>query len=129
MINGNNQARTGLIRYQWTDDGLMSPDGPVYFDDDRTNPYSRIGVGDLNGDGQTDLVAGRTKGGLEVWIALGNGDYVLEKSPELNQLGRAFDIHLVDLDDDGRDDIAASFVVVDETPGGVGVWLTESASR
>jgi hypothetical protein len=124
MIEGQNHARTGLIRYEWTEDGLAAPDGAVYFDDDRTSPYVRVGIGDLNGDGITDLVSGRKLGGLEAWIGNGDGGFVLEKSPEFGELGRAFDIQLVDLNGDGRDDIIAAFAMVEEVPGGVRVWLT-----
>jgi hypothetical protein len=45
MVQGKNQARTGIIRYEWTDDGLVAPDGAIYFDDDRTNPYVRVAIG------------------------------------------------------------------------------------
>ncbi len=109
MIQKVNTARTGLIRYEWTEEGLVAPDGAVYCDDDRTNPYVRVGVGDLNGDGITDLVSGRKLGGLEVWIGIEGGGFMLEKSPEFGALGRAFDIQLVDLNGDGRDDIIAAF--------------------
>lgn len=125
MINGLNNSRTGLIRYEWTADGLVAPNGAAYFDDDRTNPYVRVGVGDLNGDGITDMVSGRKLGGLEIWIGTESGDYVLERGPEFGELGRAFDIHLVDVNDDGRDDIIAEFAMVEEIPGGVRLWLTD----
>lgn len=124
MIQGQNNARTGLIRYEWTDDGLVAPNGPIYFDDDRTSSYVRLGVGDLNGDGITDVVAARKLGGLEAWIGTETGQFELEQSPELEDLGRAFDIHVVDLNGDGRDDIIAAFAMVNEVPGGVHIWLT-----
>ena len=124
MINGENNARTGLIRYEWTDDGLVAPNGAAYFDDDRTNPYVRVGIGDLNADGVTDMVAGRKLGGLEVWIGTADGGYLLEQSPEFGELGRVFDIHVVDINGDGRDDILAEFAMIEELPGGVRLWLT-----
>ncbi len=124
MVEGQNLSRTGLIRYEWTDDGLVAPNGAAYFDDDRTNPYVRVGIGDVNGDGTTDMVAGRKLGGLEVWIGTKDGHYVLEQSPEFGELGRVFDIHVDDLNGDGRDDIIAEFAVVEENPGGVHLWLT-----
>jgi hypothetical protein len=126
MLNGVNRARTGIIRYEWTDEGLVAPDGAAYIDDDRVSPYVRVGLGDLNGDGITDFVAGRKEGGFEAWIGTEDGGFVLEKSPEFGQLGRAFDIHLVDMNDDGRDDILAAFAAFKDTPGGVRLWLTDS---
>jgi hypothetical protein len=42
-------------------------------------------------------------------------------------VGRVFDIRLVDLDGDGRDDIVAGCVSQGEKPGGVYVWLTRAA--
>jgi len=129
VVAGDNVARTGLIRYEWTDEGLKAPAGPSYFDDDRTNPYVRVGIGDLNGDGITDMVSGRKLGGLEAWLGNGDGTFVLETSPELSGDGRPFDIHLVDLDGDGRDDIIASFAVVEEKAGGVRMWLSGKNDR
>lgn len=129
MIDGKNTARTGLLRYRWTEDGLVAPTGPIYFDDDRTNPYVRVGVGDLNGDGVTDLVSGRKLGGLEAWIGNGDGGFTLETSPELVGPGRAFEIQLADLDGDGRDDILAAFAEVEEKPGGIRLWLSRPATE
>ncbi len=94
----------------------------------RTDPHNfRLGIGDLNGDGLSDLVAGRRSGGLEVYLQTEDGEFVLERSPELSAVGRAFDIRLLDLDDDGLDDIVAGCVVQGEKPGGVYVWLTRPA--
>lgn len=125
LINGVNNARTGVIRYEWTQDGLVAPNDAIYYDDDRTNPYVRVGLGDLNGDGITDMVSGRKLGGLELWIGTGAGEFVLEQSPEIESLGRVFDIQLADLDDDGRDDVIAAFAEAEGAPGGVRLWLSK----
>ncbi len=67
--------------------------------------------GDLNADGDLDLVASTGDG--EVWVFLGDGEggFDREASPEIaSPRGcRGYDILLVDVDKDGRDDIVASF--------------------
>jgi len=128
VIGGENSARTGLIRYEWTDEGLVAPDGPVFYDDNRANPYVRVGIGDLNGDDITDMVAGRKLGGLEVWIGTGDGQFVVDSSDEFDMMGRAFDIQLTDLNGSGRDEIIATFAIVEEKEGGVRVWLSGDRS-
>ena len=73
-----------------------------------------LGVGDLDGDGDQDLVALTAKG--EVWLFVndGKGDFALERRPEAD-LGRAhlhcagYAVSVVDLDGDGRSEIVASF--------------------
>jgi len=122
---GETQARNGIIRYQVTfggDDFVVGQ--PVVWDKERGNVFFRLAVGDLNGDGRTDLVAGRNGGGLEAYLQTEDGDFYLERGSELEGVGRAFDIRLLDLDDDGRDDIVAGCVIQGEKPGGVYVWLT-----
>jgi hypothetical protein len=116
------------VRYQisFDDDGFVVGQ-PVIWDKERGDVFFRLGVGDLNGDGLPDLVAGRRSGGLEVYIQIKDGEFVKERSPELVAVGRAFDLRVLDLDGDGRDDIVAGCVSQGEKPGGVYVWLTKSA--
>jgi hypothetical protein len=77
----------------------------------------------------TDLVSGRKAGGLEVWIGTSAGEFMLEQSPEIDTVGRVYDIHLVDVNDDGRDDILAAFAPAGDTSGGVRLWLTGDATE
>jgi hypothetical protein len=85
-------------------------------------------AGDLNGDGLTDLVAGRRGGGLEAFIQGPAGHFSLERGGELDGLGRPYCIRLQDLNGDGLDDIIASYSPrKEELAGGVHVWLTRAA--
>lgn len=127
MVDGGTQARNGLIRYPTAFDGDFEVAEPIVWDAERGNVFFRIGVGDLDGDGRTDLVAGRKGGGLEAYLQTEDGSFYLERGTEFDGVGRAFDIRLVDLDGDGRDDIVAGFVEQGENPGGVYVWLSRPA--
>ena len=125
MVGGKNTVRTGLIAYRWGEGGLAEPGVPVVVSSDMTNQYSRVAVGDLNGDGLTDLVTGRRGGGLEAFVQGPAGVFSLERGGDLAGVGRAYGIRLVDLDGDGKDDIVASYSPRGDTlPGGVHVWLT-----
>ena len=126
MVSGNNTARTGVIRYQVGPDGIIEQGKPVFFDDKRFDALFRVGVGDLNGDGRPDVVAGRRDGDLEVYIQTETGEYYREQADELESRGRAYDIQLVDLDGDGLDDLIIAFATEEENGGGVEVWLTRS---
>ena len=131
QFGGENQARTGVIRYEVdpATDGLHSPGGPVFFDDRRYDPMFRVGVGDLDGDGRADVVAARKEGGAMVFVQPDDGVFYLERSPELEMTGRAYDLQLVDLDGDGRDDLVAALAELDDSPGGVRVWLSRPAAE
>jgi len=130
VVSGSTEARNGLVRYRL----ITTPDGedfvkgqPLIWDADRGNVFFRLAAGDLDGDGRTDLVAGRKGGGLEVFLQNHTGEFVKEKAPELADTGMVFDIRLLDLDGDGYQDIVASFVPTGGAAGGIHVWLTRPA--
>jgi len=125
---GETRARNGIVRYQVTfggDDFVVGQ--PVIWDKERGNVFFRLALGDLNGDGRTDLVAGRNGGGLEAYLQNEDGQFYRERGSELEGTGRVFDIRLLDLDGDGRDDIIASCVEQGEKAGGIFVWLSRPA--
>jgi hypothetical protein len=127
MINRETQARNGLVRYPLPQgDQEFVVGTPVVWEKERNNVFFRLALGDVDGDGDTDLVAGRRKGGLEVFLQTSDGHFYREMGDELEATGRAFDIQLIDLDGDGSDDIVAGCAPQGEGPGGVFVWLSRS---
>jgi hypothetical protein len=126
MINQETQARNGLVRYPLPQgDQEFVLGSPVVWEKERKDVFFRLALGDVDGDGDTDLVAGRREGGLEVFLQTPEGLFYREQGTELDAIGRAFDIQLIDLDGDGRDDIIAGCVPRGDHPGGVYVWLSK----
>ena len=126
FADGGKLARTGLVRYLPVDDAWTDVEPQViWFDDDRNNPYFRLGVGDLDGNGLEDIVAARKKGGIEVWLQPSEGEFFLNRAGGIDEGGRCYDIHVVDLNGDGYSDIVAAMADEEDAPGGIRVWLTK----
>jgi hypothetical protein len=123
--DGRTQARNGLTFYPTSFGGEFEAPAPLIWDEERGDVFFRLAVGDLDGDGRTDLVAGRKAGGLEAYLQAEDGSFYRERGTELDGVGRVFDIRLIDLDGDGRDDIIASCAEQEERPGGLFVWLSK----
>ena len=129
MVSGKNEARNGLIRYHVEPAGDTFVNGePLVWDAQRGDVFFRLAAGDLDGDGDTDVVAGRKGGGLEVYLQNDQGELVLERSPELAKTALAFDIRILDVDGDGINDIVAGFAPHGGVEGGIYVWLTRPAA-
>lgn len=80
--------------------------------DDGTTPFRALATGDLDKDGRVDLVAVDGKGALSVFRGEKPGVFKLaarEAAPSRRAGCAGYDVHVADLDGDGRDEIIASF--------------------
>jgi hypothetical protein len=125
MVNDETQALNGLVRYPLPQgDQELVLGVPVVWEKERIDVFFRLALGDVDGDGDTDLVASRRRSGLEVYLQTSDGEFYREMGDELEAPGSVFDVKLLDLDGDGRDDIVAGCVPEGNRTGGVAVWLS-----
>lgn len=117
-----------LLAYRLTDKRgkqLPEPERRLLYRDQKGeyNMFRAVAVGDLDGDRRPDIVAVRASGEVLVLLQGADGNFLLQRSPELN-LGDASPNSLLirDLDGDGRAELVANFSDGKSTPGSVRVW-------
>ncbi len=111
---------------------------PVFVRDGRRG-ISALEAGDVDGDQHLDLVGTDHEGFLLLFLGDGKGGFVREESPEAQQPHgdcRGYGLKLVDIDQDGRAEIVASYAgegnaLFDPTSctsqGGVTAWTPKVA--
>lgn len=94
-----------------------------------------LGVGDLNGDGASDLVAGLYDGRLLTFRGGAGGTLSRDSDitpPEWRRGCSAYGLRVADLNADGRDEIIAGFAGEESgcpSRGGIEVWRTVSSGQ
>jgi len=123
------KVRSGLAFYTYTSKGTTFSSQFLPLTEDQYNPYWRVAVGDLDGDGRDDLVTARKQGPLEVYLRQADGSWFRERSPELASFaGHPFDIKVKDFNGDGRKDILVMVAGTEKAPGGILLWLNHRSA-
>lgn len=94
---------------------------PLFAVEERYGVYA-LDTGDVDGDGHLDIAVATGQGEVELFRGLGDGQFNLEVSPEFPEAAkgcRGYELRLVDLDGDGRDEIIVA--LAGEPTGTVGI--------
>ncbi len=101
------QRQSSGIRVWLNQDGRRFAPGRSPID---INRYEGVAAGDINGDGHIDIVAANASseahGGIQLWLGNGRGEWVAGQAPTVT--GKFMDVALVDVNGDGRLDIAGA---------------------
>ncbi len=124
-VQGEAQARSGAIVYPVGEEGIVGRAEPLIMASSKLDPYYRVAVGDINGDGAEDFAISRRRGGIDVFLQTEPGAFELDTSPELEpSFGTVYELTIADVNGDGRGDLIGAFADWEGVPGGIRVWLS-----
>ncbi|MCR4288648.1 MAG: FG-GAP-like repeat-containing protein [Candidatus Scalindua sp.] len=91
--------------------------------------FDGLRLADINNDGNLDIIAANktsiTKGGINVWLGTGDGDFITETGPTRSNMYS--DVEVGDFDNDGKIDIVGAAWGHDG--GSLRVWLGSGDGR